>query len=67
MLETAKGPRQAKSSIPAKRTARSTATKAAGIDAQQRIAQRAYELYEQCGRIDGRDEADWLQAEREVG
>lgn len=31
------------------------------------IVQRAYELYEQRGRQDGRDLEDWLQAERELG
>jgi hypothetical protein len=31
-----------------------------------RIQQRAYELYEQRGRTDGRDLEDWLQAECEI-
>jgi hypothetical protein len=30
------------------------------------VERRAYELYEQRGREDGRDWDDWLQAEREV-
>ena len=30
------------------------------------IRRRAYEIYESRGRIDGRDEEDWLQAEREL-
>ena len=30
------------------------------------IAQRAYELYEERGRVHGRDWEDWLQAEREL-
>ena len=30
------------------------------------IARRAYELYEQRGREQGRDLDDWLQAEREL-
>jgi hypothetical protein len=29
------------------------------------IARRAYELFEERGREDGRDRDDWLQAERE--
>ncbi|MDQ6734846.1 MAG: DUF2934 domain-containing protein [Nitrospirota bacterium] len=33
---------------------------------QGRIAQRAYELYEQGGRQEGRDLADWLNAERQL-
>jgi hypothetical protein len=28
------------------------------------IAQKAYELYEQGGRIEGRDLENWLEAER---
>ena len=36
------------------------------ISAEQQIRQRAYELYEQRGRIDGRDLDDWLQAERSI-
>jgi hypothetical protein len=30
------------------------------------IARRAYEIYEERGRCDGADVADWLQAEDEV-
>jgi len=33
---------------------------------EPQIQQRGYELYEQCGRIDGHDSDDWLQAEREI-
>ena len=32
----------------------------------QRIALRAYELYEQRGRVDGFDLQDWLQAQQDV-
>jgi len=35
-------------------------------DLQELIRQRAYELYEQSGRLDGFAEQRWLQAEREV-
>ena len=35
-------------------------------DLQEQIRLRAYELYEQRGREDGRDLDDWLQAESEV-
>jgi hypothetical protein len=31
------------------------------------IRQRAYELWERDGRPDGRDDAHWAEAEREVG
>jgi outer membrane protein TolC len=36
------------------------------IELQEQIRRRAYELYEQRGREDGRDLDDWLQAESEV-
>ena len=32
----------------------------------ERIARRAYELYEQRGRQDGRDVEDWAKAERQL-
>ena len=35
-------------------------------DLEVRIRYRAYELYEQRGRADGRDIEDWLQAETEL-
>jgi hypothetical protein len=34
---------------------------------EETIRARAYELYEQRGRIDGHDLQDWLQAEAEAG
>jgi hypothetical protein len=36
------------------------------IPIEQRIRQRAYQLYEQRGRTDGHDLDDWLRAEREI-
>ena len=45
----------------------STAERAStGAQAQARIAQRAYELYEQRGRQDGLALEDWLNAERQL-
>jgi Protein of unknown function (DUF2934) len=35
-------------------------------DIEERIRRRAYEIYEQRGRIDGLDLDDWLQAETEI-
>lgn len=32
----------------------------------ERIAKRAYELYEQRGCLDGYAHEDWIQAEREI-
>ncbi|MGA6827288.1 DUF2934 domain-containing protein [Nitrospira sp. NS4] len=37
-----------------------------GAKAQDRIARRAYELYERRGRQDGLALEDWLQAERQL-
>lgn len=37
-----------------------------GAQAQDRIARRAYELYEQRGRQEGQDLEDWLNAERQL-
>jgi hypothetical protein len=33
---------------------------------EEQIRQRAYQLYEQRGKEDGRDVEDWLRAEEEV-
>lgn len=35
-------------------------------DITERIRQRAYQLYEERGRIDGHASDDWLQAEAEI-
>ena len=36
------------------------------LDAQDAIARRAYELFEQRGRGPGRDIEDWLRAEHDI-
>jgi hypothetical protein len=36
------------------------------VTPQDRIRERAYELYESRGREPGQDEQDWLRAEREL-
>ena len=36
------------------------------IDLEGQIRERAYELYEERGRMDGQDAEDWFRAEREV-
>jgi Protein of unknown function (DUF2934) len=53
------------------RTSRSVNTKkeravASGPNIEQQIRVRAYELYEQNGRIDGHAEQNWLAAELEI-
>ena len=35
-------------------------------DLQEQIKRRAYELFEERGKVHGRDLEDWLQAEIEV-
>ncbi len=41
----------------------STTAAPAGTADRDAVARLAYELYEQRGRVDGRDYEDWLQAE----
>ena len=36
------------------------------VEIEERIRQRAYQLYEGRGRADGNAMGDWLQAEEEV-
>ena len=36
------------------------------LNLEDEIRRRAYELYEQRGKEDGRDLEDWLQAEEEI-
>jgi hypothetical protein len=36
------------------------------IDLEAQIRQRAYELYEERGRMPGQETEDWFRAEREV-
>lgn len=56
--------------VPAKPagTAKAGSTEQAskGAQTQDRIARRAYELYEQRGRRDGWALEDWLNAERQL-
>lgn len=33
---------------------------------RDKIAQRAYQIYEQRGKVPGSDFSDWLQAEKEL-
>jgi hypothetical protein len=36
------------------------------VPSQEKIRERAYELYQGRGREPGQDEQDWLRAEREI-
>lgn len=54
-------------SKPAAKTVRTrAATVTAPPDLEERIGQRAYELWESEGRPDSRDQAHWQQAEMEI-
>jgi hypothetical protein len=48
------------------RTSRQAPVSTATGDLQDRIAQRAYEIYERRGHADGHELDDWLEAERQV-
>ena len=61
-----KAAQPAAGAIVAAQAARTGARKPAGAQLQQRIQQRAYELWEKEGRPQGRDHAHWQQAEREL-
>jgi hypothetical protein len=64
--------------VPRAKVSRSKASKAAAMQPvsepglasqaaiEDEIRQRAYELYEQRGRLPGFENQDWLEAEREV-
>lgn len=45
---------------------RTSQTRPVGLELQERIRARAYELFEQRGRQEGFDQEDWAQAEAEV-
>ncbi|HLF18791.1 MAG TPA: DUF2934 domain-containing protein [Candidatus Omnitrophota bacterium] len=52
---------------PELKTVKSTTFKTALTgDVQQKIQQRAYDIYQQRGFKDGNDLDDWFQAEREI-
>ena len=49
------------------KSAKSPASKSTSpSEVEQRVRRRAYEIYEQRGRMDGLDLDDWLQAETEI-
>jgi hypothetical protein len=54
-------PKSEAATAPAKSPASATAQ-----TSPDQIRQRAYELYVERGYVDGRDEEDWLAAEREL-
>jgi hypothetical protein len=36
------------------------------VELEHQIRQRAYELYQECGREDGHELDDWLRAKEEI-
>jgi hypothetical protein len=54
--------RQGQTAVPEK----SMASQTQQATLEEQVALRAYQLYEQRGRVDGFAEQDWLQAETEV-
>jgi len=59
---------KAKSAAPRPRSASTGGARRTGNggDMAERIRQRAYEIWEREGRPEGREQAHWEQAEREV-
>ena len=60
-----KQPQPKTGSDPRSSTARAS-TMQATVPSQDRIRERAYELYESRGREPGQDEQDWFCAEQEI-
>jgi hypothetical protein len=52
--------------VAPKDSPRKVALMADAVPSQDRIRERAYELYESRGRGPGQDEQDWLHAEQEI-
>lgn len=49
-----------------KKTSVRTQTDSTTVNPEEKIRQRAYELYDARGRAEGHDFDDWLQAEAEI-
>jgi hypothetical protein len=52
--------------MPASAPAKAPATPSEALPLEERIRQRAYELYVQRGNQSGSELDDWLQAEEEI-
>jgi hypothetical protein len=55
-----------KNAVGPNSSAVNVAIKAETVPAQNRIRERAYDLYESRGREPGQDEQDWFRAEQEI-
>jgi regulation of enolase protein 1 (concanavalin A-like superfamily) len=49
-----------------KTPASSNAPTTPDFDLEEQIRQRAYQLFDERGMVDGHDQDDWLQAEQEI-
>jgi hypothetical protein len=63
---TASGAAKAKPAASKTKIASAGGSRRTGGDLAERIRQRAYEIWEREGRPEGREQAHWEQAEREV-
>ena len=62
-----KGLKQAKqNAVPTKNSPAKLAIMPNNVPPQDKIRERAYELYESRGSEPGQDEQDWLRAEKEL-
>lgn len=59
-------PQQPKIVIDPKSSAGNVAKTPNNVSSQDRIRERAYELYESRGREPGQNEQDWFRAEQEI-
>jgi hypothetical protein len=66
MATPAKGQEGDKASAPARKTSASRSPRSAKGALEERIKQRAYELWEAAGRPHGQDAQHWARAEREL-
>jgi hypothetical protein len=66
MASTGKGQEDGKASAPARKTSAPKAAGSAKGGLEERIKQRAYELWEADGRPHGQDAHHWARAEREL-
>jgi hypothetical protein len=66
MASAAKGQEYGKASAPARKASAPKAVPSAKGSLQERIKQRAYELWEADGRPHGKDAEHWARAEREL-
>jgi hypothetical protein len=65
-MYNAKAAKNPKASVPVEQGTVSTVPGPELVPSHDSIRNRAYELYEQRGREDGREQQDWFKAEHEI-